>query len=552
MLGAMTAAFAIAAEPVAPWRTTHAPPKAELPSFAPAELRAFVRSGETEVDQCEALLAWAARARGAIDVSIGEGLHALRQGDGLARLGCHLDDYAREVLDVAEHTARNLARLGAELPRRPLLREALRAGRVRLRAAETVLSVAIGDAEAEWVARAARLTVRELELEVRRARGGADDADEPWVGMRAHLRPGERVVVDAALELAGELMPGSSRAQRLEAMAQEFLGEVSTDGGEDDETRKLDGAFRPLGPREAPRRAALEAETHRWSTLPDVLPWRAPDVRFDEHSTAQEIDAHLRELAKMRAGWDDLIAYAARIVKDGGLAQLLGFASFRHYVEERLGLGASTVEQRVALERRLVASRALRDAKAQGVRYEKLRLLARLSDGEVVRWTPRALEATCIALRRELGAEKERQMRATGTLCAAMPRRIAVLLCAAIAAVRERSEGVLTTGKCLAIIAWHFHETWSRAVKPRNTRSRQVRERDLDRCQVPGCSHRGSQSHHVDYLSHGGSDDLDNQVALCPFHHLFCIHGGYLKVVGLAPGGLSWSLLCEPWTGPGA
>jgi hypothetical protein len=83
-------------------------------------------------------------------------------------------------------------------------------------------------------------------------------------------------------------------------------------------------------------------------------------------------------------------------------------------------------------------------------------------------------------------------------------------------------------------------------------RSRQVRERDLDRCQVLGCSHRGSQSDHVEYLSHGGSDDLDNQVALCPFHHLFCIHGGYLNVVGRAPDGLSWSLLCEPWTGPGA
>ncbi len=115
----MTAAFAIAAEPVEPWRSSHAPPRVELPAFAPAELRAFVRSGEREVDRCEALLAWAARARGSIDVKIGEGLHALRQGDQLARLGCHLDDYAREVLDVGEHTARNLARLGAELPKRP-------------------------------------------------------------------------------------------------------------------------------------------------------------------------------------------------------------------------------------------------------------------------------------------------------------------------------------------------------------------------------------------------------------------------------------------------
>src|SRR5689334_4490431 len=185
MLILVSAAFAIAAEPVEPWRTTHAPPRAELPAFTAAELRAFVQSGEREVDQCEALLAWASRARGSIDVKIAELLHALRQGDRLAQLGCHLDDYAREVLDLGEHTARNLARLGRELPSRPLLREALRAGRVRLRAAETVLSVAIGDAEAEWVERAERLTVRELEREVQRARGGVEDADEPWFGFRA-------------------------------------------------------------------------------------------------------------------------------------------------------------------------------------------------------------------------------------------------------------------------------------------------------------------------------------------------------------------------------
>src|SRR5512138_102691 len=158
MLLLVSAAYSIAAEPVEPWHTSHAPPPVELPPFAPAELRAFVQSGEREVDQCETLLAWASRARGGIDVTIGEGLHALRQGDRLARLGCHLDDYAREVLDVGEHTARNLARLGRELRARPVLREAVRSGRVRLRGAETVLSVAVGDAEAEWVERAQRLT----------------------------------------------------------------------------------------------------------------------------------------------------------------------------------------------------------------------------------------------------------------------------------------------------------------------------------------------------------------------------------------------------------
>jgi hypothetical protein len=118
--------------------------------------------------------------------------------------------------------------------------------------------------------------------------------------------------------------------------------------------------------------------------------------------------------------------------------------------------------------------------------------------------------------------------------------------------VRERSDGVISTGKCLAIIAWHFLETWPEAVKPARTRSRKVRERDEDHCQVPGCSHRATHAHHVDFRSHGGGDELENQVALCAFHHLRCVHGGTLRVVGRAPDGLSWFLLGEPWSGPGA
>jgi hypothetical protein len=544
------AANAIVKETAEAWPGSHAPPKLELEPITTIELRGALRCGDRAADECEALLAWAARARTGIDVAIAEGLHALRQGDRLAQLGCHLDDYVREALDVGERTGRNLARLGRELPRRPVLREALRSGRVRLRAAETVLSVAIGDGEAEWVERAERLTVRELEHQVRRARAGEDDADEPWLGFRAGLRPEERLVVDEAVELAGRIDPGSSRAQRLEALAQEFLAEVST-GADEDDARRLDGAFRRLGPGEEPRRAALEEETERWTMLPAVLSWRAPSG-FDEHATAQEIDARLRELARMRAGWDDVIGYCARMVKDAGLHQLFGFASFRHYVEERLGLAGSTVEQRAALERRLAASPALREARRRGIGYEKLRLLARLSEGELTRWTPRAQELTCIALRRELDSEKERQMRAAGTLSVSIPRRVAVLLSAAIAAVRERADRVVSTGKCLAIIAWHFIETWKGAVKPARTRSGKVRERDEGHCQVPGCSHPGTHAHHVEFRSHGGGDELENQVALCPFHHLRCVHGGHLRVVGRAPDELSWFLVGRPWMGPGA
>jgi hypothetical protein len=510
------------------------------------DARFAAERGEPEADQCEKLLAWAARARGALDLAIAEGLRALKQGDRLAQLGYHLDDYGREVLDIGETTTRKLARLGSDLRDRPLLREALRSGKVRIRAAETVLPVALGDAEAVWVERAASCTVRGLEEAVRRVRAG-EDADEEWLRLRTHLPDEERAILDLGLELAGEVDAGSSRLERLEAMAQEFLGEFSTDA-DGDQQRPLSG-FRRIGPGDAPRRAALEVETERWSAMPAVAGIAAPDVRFDELATAQEIDSNLRELAKLRASWDDLVGWCAHVLKRSGMATLLGFATFRQYVEERLGLSPRTVEQREALERRLWASPALREARQQKLSYEKLRVLSRLPERDIGSWTPRAYALTCIELRRRVECERDRQMRVARTLAVSMPRRLAVLLAAAVQTVRERSRCALPVGKCLSVIAAHFIETWKGALRPARTSAQKVRERDQGCCQVPGCSHRGEHSHHVEYRSRGGTDDDSNQAALCGFHHLRCVHGGYLRVVGQAPHALTWFRDGEVFTG---
>jgi hypothetical protein len=128
MLRNMNAALAmvvVAREPEAPWAASpfasHAPPDVELPPLTREELQERYEAGEVDADDCERVLVFASRMRAVIDVGIAPGLHALCQGDRLAQLGYWLDDYAREVLDVAETTTRNLVQLGAELPRRPLL-----------------------------------------------------------------------------------------------------------------------------------------------------------------------------------------------------------------------------------------------------------------------------------------------------------------------------------------------------------------------------------------------------------------------------------------------
>src|SRR5512146_1614529 len=117
------------------WQATFAAPAFDLDPVPFAELDALFRGGEPEADLCERVLASAARARGALDVELAEGLDALRRGERLAELGCHLDDYAREVLDLGKRAAEGLAALGHALRTRPRLCEALRSGRVRIRAA---------------------------------------------------------------------------------------------------------------------------------------------------------------------------------------------------------------------------------------------------------------------------------------------------------------------------------------------------------------------------------------------------------------------------------
>ncbi len=132
-------------------------------------------------------------------------------------------------------------------------------------------------------------------------------------------------------------------------------------------------------------------------------------------------------------------------------------------------------------------------------------------------------------------------MRAQRKLAVPLPLRVAAVLAAAVEAVRERTGMPLSLGTCLAAIARHFVDTWRGAVKRSRSRSWKARDRNDGYCQVPGCSHRATRAHHVLFRSHGGGDDLDNQIGVCAFHHLRCIHGGHVRVVGRRPMGCGGS-----------
>lgn len=521
------------------------PARLSLPPCTPAELRALVHGGENDSDACERVLAQVARAQGAIELAIGAGLAALTKGDRLIALGASsLKDYAREALGLEERRAQALARLSRELETRPLLRAAVSAGEIRIRHAQTVLPVAVGEAEASWTERARTGTVRALEDAVRAARSAGTTEEEEWVRFRVRLQDDDRAAVDEALELAGRMDPGSSRAERLEAMAQEYLGEHPLEAG-DDGARGAGGAFTPEGAHRAHLAAQeerAERESEAWSYLDAPRDVPAPHLGIDELSSAQEIDAELRKLGALRDGWDDVLGTLAYLVRRTGLWRTSGFGSFAQYCRERLGLAPRTVEQRAALERRLVASPALRAARDAGLSYEKLRLLSRLPSPEVEAWVPRAGALTCVELRAALSDRDDAQMRAARSLRARVPGRVAELLQAAFRAVRAVEGRLLDDGRCLVRVARHFAGTWRDHVKKPRTRSQKVRERDRCQCQVPGCSRRAVHSHHIVSRSRGGSDAPWNLVGLCALHHLHGVHGGYLRVSGRAPEGLTWEI----------
>jgi hypothetical protein len=330
-------------------------------------------------------------------------------------------------------------------------------------------------------------------------------------------------------------------------------GLTESDACEKDGGGAAGGSFRPDGRERLERRKAeLELETERWSYLDGVRNVRAPDEDdycFEQMRSAREIDRAPRELATLRAQWDQTLGFCAYMVKRSGLHQVAGFASFEHYCSERLGLAARTVEQRAALEKRLWEVPALRAARDDGLAYEKLRILSRLPAREVEAWLPRARELTCVSLRAEVEADDEAQLCAARMLRARVPVRIALTLQAAFRAVRAVEGCLLDDGRCLVRVARHFVETWKPHEKKGRTLSQKVRDRDLGRCQVPGCSRRAVHAHHVEPKSHGGADTEANLVALCACHHLRGIHGGYIRVRGRAPDELVWEVGGRIWVG---
>jgi hypothetical protein len=92
----------------------------------------------------------------------------------------------------------------------------------------------------------------------------------------------------------------------------------------------------------------------------------------------------------------------------------------------------------------------------------------------------------------------------------------------------------------------HALQSWG-AYDEKVRKSHAVFARDGWRCVVPGCtSMRNLHDHHIHFRAAGGSDDLENRVTLCAFHHLRGVHAGLIRCQGRAPDDLQIALGVRP------
>jgi len=223
------------------------------------------------------LLAVLARGPSAIDVALGEGLHAFAACEGALKAGHSGNgDFAREELGMAASSAQKLERRARKLESRPLLRAAVLAGEVTPRQADAVLLVARGDDEALWVERARVGTVRSLKKAVKEvAAADPDDPDDEGrcTVFQAGMPPELRAVVDEAEELAGEAVGARSpRSEPVRAICSEYLSThpAPVDDG------VAEALLSPDDRSEEPLRELLEREHREWASLGRPAPVAAP------------------------------------------------------------------------------------------------------------------------------------------------------------------------------------------------------------------------------------------------------------------------------------
>ncbi len=519
---------------------------------------------------------------------------------GFKRLGFPtFESYAREALGRTGRWASDVRGLAKRLGLLPLLRADVRAGRMSLSMAELVVRVATPDTEAEWVAKARTMNVRQMRAELKDRRLDVLDDEAP-------ARVCITVTVDKVEAWAFErakMMVEAVGARRgdevIEAMLAEGLGELLARDGDIDLPSSITGS---ADDDERAWRLELAALRERAEGAAEaILPREEVEARPSEQIVwADEVvavDHQLRALALELARRDVELGGLALEISDSGVWQTIGYASFDHYCRERIGLSPSSVATRMALVRRLATRREVERALVDGrIGYEAAALVARVSGPQTeAAWVARAAGRTVKVLREEVDAvemvarvdgvgvwQVKPPDEATMAELYSVERGVMALVAgqtsgdgvADEAVVEEAGVGQVSGGEATLRMSltgataafWRGLERVYLGVEAGGAQSfvgflvRAVMKswaanngaavaygdvylRDRWRCASPVCRSRNVTPHHVLFRSQGGGEERTNLVSLCEVCHLELVHGGGVSVRGAAPRQLQWSAL---------
>ncbi len=330
-------------------------------------------------------------------------------------------------------------------------------------------------------------------------------------------------------------------------------------------------------------------------------PWLASLLEGLDDADAFELDARLRRALDAEQQRNAQMGPWLLAVARGRLYQSTGCSSLGEFAREWLGMSPSKADALVRLERACQIAPPLREAYRAGrlswAQAQQLVPLVKREDAEAWRaaWVAHAERVSV----RRLGDEVARALAvgelapppldpprgtwedgcdeaADGEAAAGVsrvagapaqdsqtgaqptpfpktmaffftaPRDVARVFRGALATVQRRIERkngrTASESEALDAILEHAFETW-RLANAELQREHRVFERDGWRCTFPGCTSYGNlHDHHLDYRSHGGSDDFSNRTTLCVWHHQRGEHAKIVRCRGQAPGRLRFEL----------
>ncbi len=315
-----------------------------------------------------------------VSAKISRALVEVRDGNLFKREGhARWSEYLRAFVPMTQRWCQDEMKRERRLAVLPGVAAAFADGRLNKSRVKVILPVVTPETEGEWLDRALRHPVRELEVLVgedlvRRAKekGGAGEGSDPEE--EEYPRPVRHVVMappavavlvaqatEVARKVAGYHIGVGTAAEMMAAETFSGMSEWPDPGASEEAAGKSgssagsilgdhDVLVREMGRGWADVHEHMETISNRWSDLP----WDIPEVILDG-APGDDAGSHERVVfwTGVLTRLDAVRGRLLRIMQDRMLAERMRFAGLGQYARERAGLTAREAEDLIRLDREL-------------------------------------------------------------------------------------------------------------------------------------------------------------------------------------------------------